>query len=151
MDSDRQCHPGDLREVVAKEPRIGEDGVVGKGLDAGSGPETGSWLVEGDVAVGADATQEQLDAAGGLDLLLVLVAFSLEVRGVAIEDVDIGRVHVDMREEVLVHEAVVALWVVSRDPDIFVLRAVRHFSKPCYAVQHHRARAPAAAAGAAGQ
>jgi hypothetical protein len=76
------------------------------------------------VAVGPNTTQEELNAAGAGYLGLVDAAFLLEVGGVAVEDVDIGRLDVDVREEVLVHEAVVALWVISRDADILVLERV---------------------------
>lgn len=120
LDADGEGHLGDAGEVVAEEARVGEDGVVGEGLDAGARGEAGAGLVEGDVAVLADAGEEEVDAAGAPDLGLVLDALGLEVGGVAVEDVDAGRADVDVLEEVLPHEGVVALRVVPGDADVLV-------------------------------
>jgi len=49
------------------------------------------------------------------------MAFDFQVRCVPVEDVDVLGFHVDMGEEVLIHKAVVALWVITRDTDILVL------------------------------
>lgn len=73
------------------------------------------------MSVGPDAAEEELDAAYVLDFLLVRDALGFEVGGVAVEDVDVGRVDVDVREEVLVHEGVVGFGVVARQADVFVL------------------------------
>ena len=43
------------------------------------------------MAVFADTAQEEVDAPCAADFLLVFVAFLLQVGGVAVEDVDIGR------------------------------------------------------------
>lgn len=84
------------------------------------------------MAIGPDATQKQLNATDRFDLLLVVVTFKLQVASVAVEDIDVVRLHVNMREEVLVHEAVVALRVVPWDPNILVLICVSLFSSlPC--------------------
>ena len=72
------------------------------------------------MAIGANAAHEEVDAAVALDLLLVAGTFGLEVFSVAVQDVDIFLLDVDMTEEVVPHEAVVALGMVLRDADIFV-------------------------------
>jgi hypothetical protein len=77
------------------------------------------------VAIRADAAEEEFNTASVLDLLLVLVAFGVQIGGVPVEDVDVGRVYIYVGEKVLVHEAVVALRVLARNPDIFVLPEVR--------------------------
>ena len=134
LNADGEGHLGDLLEVVAEEAAVGEDGVIGERLDAGARGEAGAGLVEGDVAVLADARHEQVDAAGSLDLGLVLDALGLEVGRVAVQDVDVAGVDVHVREEVLPHERVVALRVVPRDADVLVLQGhIRH------GIQLHRA------------
>lgn len=120
LHADRQSHFGHLCHVVAKEARVGQDGVVGERLDAGAAGKTGAGLVEGDVAILADASKEQVNAAGELNGVLVCNALGLEVDGVAVEDMDVGGVDVDMGEEVLPHEGVIGLGVIARDPDVLV-------------------------------
>lgn len=52
--SNCQSHGGHFGEVTIKEPGVGQNGVHGQGLHSCPGHQTGSRLVEGDVAVGAD-------------------------------------------------------------------------------------------------
>ena len=58
------------------------------------------------MAVFADTAQEEVDAACGDDLTLVLLALLLQIGGVAVEDVDVRGRHVDMVEEMPAHEGV---------------------------------------------
>jgi hypothetical protein len=138
LDPDRQGHPGHLIQVVTKEPRIRENSIVGKGLYARAGLETGSWLVEGNMAIGADAAQEQLNATSFFNLRFVRLAFGFKVRSIAVEDIDIFGPNVYMREKVLVHEAVVTLRVLPRYSDVLVLQWISRLYKAmllCYVVQ----------------
>lgn len=121
LDTDRESHLGDLLEIVAKETRVCQDSVVGERLDAGARGEAGAGLVEGNVAVLTNPGEEEVDATSTLDLGLVLDTLSLEVGCVAVEDVDVARVDVNVLEKVLPHKTVVAFWVVPWDPNIFVL------------------------------
>lgn len=73
------------------------------------------------MAVLANAGEEEVNAARALDPAFVIYALGFKVGGVAVEDVDVVGVYIDVLEEVLPHEAVVALWVISGDPDILVL------------------------------
>ena len=77
-------------------------------------------FVEGDVAVIADAAHEQVDFAVGLDLVFVALALGHQILGVAIEDVDVFRANVHVIEEVVVHEAVVALRMFLGQPHVLV-------------------------------
>ena len=120
LDTNCKGHLRHLLYIPAKEPRVGKDSIVSQSLNTGSTRETGPRLVEGDVAVLADAGEEEVDAASGFDGVLVADAFGLEVRGVTVEDVDVGRVDVDVGEEVLPHEGVVGLGVVTRNADVFI-------------------------------
>jgi hypothetical protein len=76
------------------------------------------------VAILTHAGQEQVDTAGSLNFGFVLDALGLEVGGIPVEDVDIAGVDVDMGEEVLPHEGVVALGVVSRNANVLVLHGM---------------------------
>lgn len=120
LDTDGQSHLGDLVHVIAEEPRIGEDRVIGQGLDTGSTGQAGARLVESNVAVFADACEEQVDAASDFYGILVRNTLGLEIGSVAVEDVDVGGVDIDVGEEVLPHERMVRFGMVARDADIFV-------------------------------
>ena len=61
-------------------------------------------LIERDVAVFADASEEEVESAGSGNRLLVGGALCIEVGSIAVEDVDILRGLVDEVEEVAVHE-----------------------------------------------
>jgi len=121
LHADGEGHFGHFLQIMAEEAGVGEDGLVGQGLDARAAAQAGAGLVEGDVPIGPDAAEEELDPPRAPDLLLVRDALLLEVGGVAVEDVDVRRVDVDVAEEVLVHERVVRLRVFARDADVFVL------------------------------
>ena len=62
-------------DVVIKETAISNDGVGGQGLLTRTAGQTRTWLIESDMAIRTDATQEQVDATKLLDLLLIV--FSL--------------------------------------------------------------------------
>jgi hypothetical protein len=110
-----------LVQIVSEEPRIGQDCVICKRLHTSSRLEAGTWLVEGNVSIGPNAAEEQLDATRTLYFLFVVMAFGFQVRRVTVKDVDVVRIHIHMREEVLVHKAMIAFGVVSWKADILVL------------------------------
>lgn len=121
LHTDGQGHLGHLLEVVVEESTVGEDGVVGQGLDTGARRQRGAGLIEGDMSIGANAAQEEVNATVGLDGGFVGYTLGLEIWRIAIEDVDVARVDIDVREEVLVHERVVGFWVLAGDPDVLIL------------------------------
>ena len=102
---------GNKVHVVVEETAVGNDGVGG---------QAGSGLVEGDVAIGTYAAHEEVDASCFSDGFLVVCALCLEVCGVAVEDMDVFFLDVDMAEEVVPHEGVVALGMVLEEVDILV-------------------------------
>ena len=59
-------------------------------------------LVEADVAIGANAENHQVDAAGGGDGAFVALAFLLEIRRAAVEKPDVVSAQVDVIEQPLV-------------------------------------------------
>lgn len=120
LNTDSQSHAGDLVDVVVEEARVGENGVVRESLDTGSAGQAGSGFVEGNVAILTDTGEEQVNASRGLDSILVGDALGLEALSVTVEDVDVGGVDVYVREEVVPHERVVRLGVVTGNTDVFV-------------------------------
>lgn len=107
-------------DVVLEEARVGDDGVLGEGLHAGLRCQRRARLVEGDVSVGAYAAHEQVDAAVRGDLGLVALTFGNGVLGVAVEDVDVFGLDVNLVEEVGPHKSVVALLVVAGNAHVLV-------------------------------
>ena len=77
-------------------------------------------LVEADVAVVANAEQLQIRVTGGGDNLVVLRAGSGGVGVGAIGHMRVVQVDVDVIEEVLAHEVVIALGIVVRKAAILV-------------------------------
>ena len=127
LNADRQRHSGHLVDVVVEEARVCHNGIIGQRLDSCARGETRSWFVKGNVAVWTDAAEEELNAAGALDLFFVGDAFGFEVLRVAIENVYVGRVDVDVGKEVSVHEGVVGFGVIAWDADVFVLLYSHYF------------------------
>ena len=72
------------------------------------------------MTVRADATEEEVDAAGLADNLLIGCALSCEILGVAVENMDILFGTVDIIEEILAHETVIALRMLLRKANILV-------------------------------
>lgn len=60
-------------------------------------------------------SNKELNPACSLDLLLEGVALGLQVSGIPIQNVGVFWVDVNVLEEVIPHEGVVALWVLSRE------------------------------------
>ena len=77
-------------------------------------------LVEADVAVVANAEQLQIGIAGGSDDLIVLRAGSGGVGVGTVGHMRVVQVDVDVIEEVLTHEVVIALGIVVRKAAILV-------------------------------
>ena len=76
-------------DVVIEEAAVRDHRVVRQRLHARSRAQRGARLVEGDVAIGADASEEQLDAAVLLDLRLVVGTFLEQIGSVSVQNVDI--------------------------------------------------------------
>ena len=111
-DADGEGHAGNLGErelarmvsyaSVLMRVREARDEPAGGGQCHARGERRGvglTGLVEGEVAVLADACEEEVDAAGVLDALLVGGALADEVWDGVVEDVDLRGRDVDVREE----------------------------------------------------
>ena len=51
------------------------------------------------MAIGPDASNEKFDSSGYFDLMLELITFLDQVRSVAIQDMDVARVDVNVLQE----------------------------------------------------
>src|SRR3954470_13036040 len=97
--------------IAAEQPRIAPSRRRGQRDAMRPRLQRAPRLVEADVAVGADAEDLQVDAAGRRDRRLVALAFGLGVGSRAVEEADpLGR-QVDAREQVLLHEDAIAAWM----------------------------------------
>lgn len=115
-----ECLLWHLAVVVAEEASIRIDRVHRQRLQSGARGKARAGLVEGNVPVGTDAADEQLDATGLLDLRLVRGALRLQVWCIAIEDVRILRIDVDVTEKVLIHKRMITFGVLARQSNVFV-------------------------------
>ena len=80
----RQCHLRHLFQIIVEESAIRNYRIISQGLDSRSRGEGGPGLVERDVAVWADAPEEEVDAAVCFDCGFVADAFGFEVGRVAV-------------------------------------------------------------------
>ena len=118
--ADRQRGFRHERDVAAEEPGVDLDRVLRQGLEARAGVERRERLVEGDVSVFAHAAHEEVDAPGLDDARLVVGALLGQVVGVAVENVDVLRPDVDVLEEIVPHERVVAFGMLLGETHILV-------------------------------
>ena len=106
--------------IAFEEARVCDYGVGSEGFHTCARSERRAGLIEGNVSVGSYAAHEEFDSAVGLDFFLESFAFGLEVFGIAIEDVHVFLGNVDVAEEVVPHERVVAFGMVFGKAHIFV-------------------------------
>jgi len=118
----RQRHPRHIPHLSPEKPRVRPHSLVRQCLDSRPRNQTGTRLVESDVAVGSDAAEEEVDSPYGFDAGFVGGAFGFEIGSVTVQDVDVLARDVDVREEVGEHEGVVGFGMVGWEVDVFVLR-----------------------------
>ena len=76
-DTDSQSSLGDQIDIIVEETTIGNHCICGQCLLPGTALQTGAWLVEGNMAIGANAAHEQVDASCSLYGFLVVLALCL--------------------------------------------------------------------------
>ena len=111
---------GHLIYIAIKEARIDNDGILGEGFHAGTRRHRREGLVESDVTILANTTQEEVNTTSSLNAFFVILTLLCQVGGVAVEDIYICRVDVDVLEEVLLHKGVVALGVLLGEANVLV-------------------------------
>ena len=108
---------GSLRnfvDIVIEETGIGDDRIGCQRLDTGTGRQRRTRLVESDMPVRTDTSQEQVHTTGSFHLCFVSGAFGFQIFCVSIQDVHILRLNVDMAEKVVPHERMIAFRMVFR-------------------------------------
>ena len=103
-----------------EEARVVLTRLLRQRFDARARTERRAWLVESDVAVRADAQHLQVNSACLLDALLVPAAVLLNVIRHAVRHVHPTGIDVDVLEQILPHEVVVALIVFRRQTHVLV-------------------------------
>ena len=96
LNPDRQCHHRHSIEISPEEPGVCPDRLVRQRLHSCPRRQAGARLIERDVSVCADSSEEKVDAADGSDFGFERGAFGLEIRGVTVEDVDVLAGDVDV-------------------------------------------------------
>src|SRR5216684_1700346 len=87
---------------------------------AGARVEWRAGLVEGDVAVAAEAQERQVEASAGGDVSFVTRAFGRDIGCRAVRQVRVRGIDVDEVEEVSLHEAVVTAGMGPFDADVLI-------------------------------
>ena len=72
------------------------------------------------MSVGTNTTHEEIDATGRFNSLLIVLAFLGQIGGIAVKNMHILLLDVDMGEEVLPHKRVVALGMILGNLHILV-------------------------------
>lgn len=96
----RQRHLRHSIQIPSEKPRIRSHRLLCQSLYSCPGRQAGPGLVESDMPVCADSSEEQIDSADGLDLVFERGALGFEVCRVAVEDIDIFAGYVDVGEEI---------------------------------------------------
>lgn len=72
------------------------------------------------MAIAAETSQEQLNATNSDDGLFVGLALRCKVCSIAVKDMNVARVNVDVLKEVVPHKRVIALGVITGQTHILV-------------------------------
>ena len=115
-DTDCKCSLGHEVYIAFEEAAVCDDSVGSECFLTCSRGEGRTLPIESDVAVGSYATHKEIDAAVAFDFVFETLAFGFEVGSVAVEDVHVLAGYVDVAEEVVPHEAVIAFEVFSGRP-----------------------------------
>ena len=106
--------------ATEEEASVVLDGLLGEHLRVGAASEGATWFVEGDVAVGTDAEELDVDTTSGGDGVFISLAGGGDVGGETVRNVGLGLVDIDVIKELGLHEVVVALVVFGSETEIFV-------------------------------
>jgi len=96
----RQRHLRHSIHIPIEEPSIRPHRLVRQRLHSRPRRQARPGLIESDMPVCADSSEEEIDPADGFDLGFECGALGFEIWCVAVEDVDVLAGNVDMGEEV---------------------------------------------------
>ena len=103
-----QCRFGHFVYIIVEETGIGDDCISRQSLLTCAGRQRRTRFIEGNVSVRTNTTHKQVDTTVRLDFFFVTGTFSIQVGSISVQDIGILRFDVDMAEEVVPHERVVA-------------------------------------------
>jgi len=118
--TDSQSELGHLGDIAVKETSIGNDGFVGQGLDTSARGQGRTGLVEGNMTIGTNTAQEELDTTNTGNLSLELLTLFIQIRSITIQNVSVLGLDVDVHKEVLPHERVVGFRMITRQANVLV-------------------------------
>src|SRR4030095_8952097 len=94
--------------------------LFGERFDPGAGSERRRLFVETDVPFTANAEDLEIDASDAADRLFVVATKCGDILRLAVGDVNTIARDVDVVEQVLPHESVIALWMIWTETDVLV-------------------------------
>mmetsp|Transcript_28081 Transcript_28081/g.39622 ORF Transcript_28081/g.39622 Transcript_28081/m.39622 type:complete len:228 (+) Transcript_28081:1014-1697(+) len=115
-----QSHLGHFVNVTSKESSIRFDGVVCKGLNSSFAGQAGARLVESNVTISANTTKEEFNSTNSCNFLFIVFALLFKILGIAIQNVDVLLLDVDVIEKVLSHECMIRFRVVFWQVDVLI-------------------------------
>ena len=118
--ADAHCHGVVRHSDVVKIDRVCVNCALGQMHFERIVGELVGRLVECNVTVSADAEELDIDTAHSVDSGGIAVALCFGVSGIAVEEVDVGRVNVNLGKQVLEHQGIVAVFVFLRQVAVFV-------------------------------
>lgn len=95
---------GNFADIAVKETSVGNDGLISKSLDSRSGSEGRPRLVESNMTIRTNTTQEELNTTDTGNLSFKFLAFFIQIRSISVQDVHVLRLNIDMLEQVVPHE-----------------------------------------------
>ena len=72
------------------------------------------------MSVGTNTTHKEVDTTIRFDLLFVTGTLSIQIGSITIQDIGILRIDINMVEEIIPHERIVAFGMFFRQADIFI-------------------------------
>ncbi|MPN06734.1 hypothetical protein SDC9_153990 [bioreactor metagenome] len=81
------------------------------------------------MSVGTNTSKEQIDTSVRSDFSLISSTFSIQIRSIAIQNVYIFLLHINMTEKIIPHEGVIALFMALWYSHIFIHVKSNHIFK----------------------
>ena len=109
-----------LINIVIKETRVCDASVMSQGFDTSTRSQRRRRFVKCNMTVVTYTAHKQMNFSVRTDFFFILAALGVDIRGVAVEKVDVFCWNINVIEEITVHKAVVAFRMLFRQTDIFV-------------------------------
>ena len=100
-----------LVRIIVKETWVGNTCVWCQCLDTSTWTKWWARLIEGNVSVRTDTTEEEVDTTCFMNHFLIVLALCLKIFCVTIQDMNVLLWTINVVEKILSHESVIALWM----------------------------------------